>query len=306
MDLRASLHGLAPVSGRQFAWFRIAFGLYLAIHFAHLVPWGGELFSRDGVLPDPALNPTHGILPNVLVWWDSPAAVTGFLGAMVFMASLFTVGVWRRAAAVGLWYGWACLFNRNVLIANPSIPYVGLLLLLTVLVPSTEPRRPFGRTADERPFYCPAGVVQTAWILMAVGYTFSGALKLGSPSWVDGTAFWHVVNNPLARDWWLRDFVLTLPMWAFRGLTWGALAMEVLFLPLAMWRVTRPVAWASMVAMHAGIITLVSFADLSVGMLMLHVFTFDPRWAGLARAVHARVSGRPRASVFPAPATAGD
>ena len=294
MDLRARLHDVAPVSGRQFAWFRIAFGVYLAIHFTHLLPWGPELFSRDGVLPDPALNPTHGILPNVLASLDSPLAVTAFLGLMVLLSLLFAAGVWRRAAAVALWYGWACLFNRNVLISNPSLPYVGLLLLLTALVPAAEPRRLLGRTVDEREFQVPAGVYGAAWVLMAVGYTFSGGIKLASPSWIDGTAFWHVVNNPLARDWWLRDFALTLPMSVFRGLTWGALAMEALFLPLALWRVTRPFAWASMVAMHAGIITLVSFADLSLGMLMLHLFTLDPRWVHTVRTLRARIAPRRR------------
>jgi hypothetical protein len=225
MDLRSRLHGVAPISGRQFAWFRIAFGLYLAVHFAHLLPWGRELFSREGVLADPRLNPTYGILPNVLARWDTPGAVTAFLAVMVVLSLLLALGVARRAAAVALWYGWACLFNRNVLISNPSIAYVGLLLLLTALVPTKEPYRLGGRRSEEDEFYFPAGVFHAAWILMAVGYTFSGALKLASPSWVDGTAFWHVVNNPLARDSWLRDIVLTLPMWVFRGLSWGALAL---------------------------------------------------------------------------------
>jgi hypothetical protein len=305
MDLRARLHAVTPISGQQFAWFRIAFGSYLAIHFAHLLPWAPELFSHQGVLPDPALNPTHGILPNVLAWWDTPVAVTTFLCGMVVLSVLLATGIARRTAAVLLWYGWACLFNRNVLISNPSIPYIGLLLLLTALVPATEPRRLFGRKAEEDEFYFPAGVFHAAWILMAVGYTFSGALKLMSPSWVDGTAFWHVVNNPLARDWWVRDVVLSLPMWVFRGLTWGALALEVLFLPLALWRVTRPVAWLSMVGMHIGIIALVSFADLSAGMLMLHLFTFDSRWVEMARAVRARLVTR-RAGGMLATEVAGD
>jgi hypothetical protein len=298
MDFRSRLQGVAPISGQQFAWFRIAFGVYLTVHFAHLLPWGRELFSREGMIADAALNPTHGILPNVLALWDMPAGVTAFLAGLVVLAMLFTLGVARRAAAVLLWYGWACLFNRNVLISNPSIAYVGLLLLLTALVPETEPRRLLARKAETREFYFPAGVFHVAWILMAVGYTFSGALKLMSPSWVDGTAFWHVVNNPLARDWWLRDVALLLPMWTFRSLTWGALALEVLFLPLALGRVTRAIAWGSMVIMHVGIITLVSFADLSAGMLMLHVFTFDPRWVEMTRAVRARMASPRRVAML--------
>jgi hypothetical protein len=190
-----------------------------------------------------------------------------------------------------LWYGWACLFNRNVLISNPSIPYVGLLLLLTALVPATEPWRLSGRREEREAFYMPAGVWVTAWALMAVGYTFSGVVKLASPSWVDGTAFWHVVNNPLARTGPTRDLTLSLPMWVFQLLTWKALAVEVLFLPLALSSATRPLAWLAMVGMHVGIITLVSFADLSAGMLLLHAFTFDPGWLTAARRVWGRAKG---------------
>jgi hypothetical protein len=33
-----------------------------------------------------------------------------------------------------------------------------------------------------------------------------------------------------------------------------------------------------MVMMHAGLVVVVDFADLSLGMLLLHAFTFDPAW----------------------------
>ena len=288
MDLRAKLYQVAPVTGRQFATFRIALGAYLAVHFAHLMPWSAELFSNQGVLPKASLNPIHGILPNVLAWWDSPATVMAFLSALIVCSLLFALGVARRSMAAILWYGWACLFNRNVLISNPGIPYIGLLLLLTTLVPPTEPWR--FRRADRDPaeFHVPLMVWMTAWVLMAVGYTFSGIVKLRSPSWVNGTAMWHLLNNPLARPGFLRDLALSLPASAIALMTWGALALEVLFLPLALWRVTRPFIWSAMVALHIGIVLLVSFADLTAGMLMLHLFTFDPRWI-------------PRRQVRPAP-----
>ena len=282
------MHGVAPVTARQFAWFRIIFGAYLAIHFAHLVPWGAELFSREGVLPRAGLNPTYGILPNVLALWDSPAFITAFLAAMVALSVLFAAGVVRHAAALLLWYGWACLFNRNVLISNPSIAYVGVLLLLTTLVPGREPLRAFGRRVETADFYVPAAAYWTAWFLMAAGYSFSGIVKLASPSWVDGSAFWHIVQNPLARDGLLRDVVLGMPSWAFQLLTWKALALEILFLPLAVWHWTRPVVWCAMVFMHIGILALVSFADLSAGMLMVHLFTVDSRWPGMLRLVRDR------------------
>ena len=286
MDLRARLQSVAPVSGRQFAAFRIALGVYLTIHFAALVPWGRELFSRDGALANARLNPIYGLLPNVLATWDSPGVVTTFLLAMTALAVMLAFGMQRRIAAVALWYGWACLFNRNVLIGNPALPYVGFLVLSTAIVPSTEPWRAFVRRvggAPQVPFQMPGAVWLAAWSLMALGYAFSAGTKLFSPSWIDGTALWHALHGPLARVGWARNVALALPAGLLEWATWEALALEALFLPLALWRVTRPVAWLTMCAVQLGMLAVVGATDLSAGMLLLHGFTFDPRWLALLR-----------------------
>src|SRR5262245_33788131 len=117
-----------------------------------------------------------------------------------------------------------------------------------------------------------------AWILMALGYTYSGATKLVSPSWVDGSAFAHVLLHPLARPGLLRDTVLALPDGLLRIAIWGALGLELLFAPLVLSRRLRPWIWTLGLAMHLGLIALIDFVDLSLGMVMLHLFTFDPAW----------------------------
>ena len=270
------MYEVAPVTGRQFAWFRITFGTYLAIHFAQLVPYAPELFSSAGALPDPSANPTYGILPNVLAHWNTPEFATAFVLGLTVLSILFAMGVARHAAAGLLWYGWACLFNRNVLISNPSIPYVGLLLVLVLLVPAREPWRLGGRKA-EADFYMPAAVFWTAWSLMAAGYTFSGIAKLQSPSWIDGSALSHILASPLARSTVLTDFMLGQPL-LLAWTTWAVLLLEMLFVPLAMVQRTRVYAWSAMVALHVAIVAFIDFADLSAGMLMVHLFTADRRW----------------------------
>jgi predicted DCC family thiol-disulfide oxidoreductase YuxK len=117
-----------------------------------------------------------------------------------------------------------------------------------------------------------------AWILMALGYTYSGAAKLASPSWLDGTAVAHVLENPLARPGVLRQTILALPDGLLKLGTWATLAFELLFAPLALSRRGRPWIWTLGLAMHLGLIALINFADLSLGMVMLHLFTFDPAW----------------------------
>jgi len=42
-------------------------------------------------------------------------------------------------------------------------------------------------------------------------------------------------------------------------------------------------SWCWMVAMHLGILFVVDFADLTFGMLMIHLFTFDPDWLKIGR-----------------------
>ena len=283
---------MITISPRQFAFCRVALGVYLAVHFVQLIPYGPELFSDRGVFADPRLNFTYGILPNPFEHWDSPALVTAFLFVLLVCSISFAAGVFRRTAAIVLWFGWACLFNRNNLINNPSIPYIGLLLLLSIVVPTGESLREY-RARNGWEF--PTMVYWTAWILLAAGYSFSGWMKLHSPSCIDGRALLHVLHNPLARCGFTRNLLLALPEGALRLMTWTVLAGEILFLPFSLWPHTRKIAWSALTGINAGILFAVNFTDLTIGMLLIHLFTFDPRW--LPR--HPDVFGRMRAGQFP-------
>ena len=126
----------------------------------------------------------------------------------------------------------------------------------------------------------PAILFYGAWLITGLAYCASGIDKLGSPSWVDGSAIHHLLHNPLARDWFLRDLLLDLPLSMINFLTWFTLALEIGFCVLCIFRKTRLWAWILIMLMHLGILSLVSFADLTFGMLMVHFFTFDPRWFG--------------------------
>ncbi len=267
-------------TGGQYSVFRVVFGAYLCVHFLSLAPWGPELFSDRGMLPDASASPLAFAFPNVLTVFASPAFVTSLLLLAAGASVLFAVGWYDRAAAVLLWYVWACLLGRNPLILNPGIPYVGWLLLAHAILPGA----PYGSVAARRrpdpggTWRMPALLFAGAWILMAMGYTYSGVTKLVSPSWLDGTAVARVLENPLARPGPLRAAILSLPDGLLRLGTWATLALELLFAPLALSRRLRPWIWTMALAMHLGLIALIDFADLSLGMVMLHLFTFDPGW----------------------------
>lgn len=264
-----------PPAPRQFAVFRILLGVYLALHFWSLVPYAGELFSSSGMLPDASQLPT-ALFPNPLATATAPAVSLALsIGCALGLA--LAAGVWRRPLALVLWFGWACLFNRNPFIANPSIPYVGWLLLACAIIPNEAPLRPSLPPADAD-WSVPRPLHVGAWFLLGLGYTLSGLHKLASPSWRDGTALRHVLELPLARDTTLGNAVLALPDGVFAVVTYGALIGELTALPLFAIRRARPYAWWGLVAMQLGILCLLDFADLTLGMLLFHVFVFDVRW----------------------------
>ena len=76
----------------------------------------------------------------------------------------------------------------------------------------------------------------------------------------------------------MHDLLLMFPPIFLKLATWGVLALELLFVPLALFRATRPWIWLAMTLLHLGLAVIINFADLTAGMLVLHFFTFDPAW----------------------------
>ena len=112
--------------------------------------------------------------------------------------------------------------------------------------------------------------------VLALSYSYSGYTKLLSPSWVSGDTVAYVLQNPLARDWWLRDLFLSLPSEILTGITWFILVIELLYAPLALIAKLRPWLWNSMLLVQFGFLMLLDFPDLTFGMLVFHLLTFDP------------------------------
>lgn len=267
-------------TGGQYSLFRALFGAYLAVHFAMLIPYAREVWSNEGVLPDAHASPLIAYFPSLFRFVDSPIAVCITLATAAIASVFFGAGWKDRWLAIFLWYVLASMFARNPLISNPSLPYVGWMLVAHACLP----RAPFGsldargRIDPDGGWKLPNGVFLAAWVALAVGYTYSGCAKLGSPSWVDGTALERVLENPLVRPGLARDALRAMPKPLLHLATWGALAFEIGFAPLALFTVTRRWAWLAMLAMHCSLILLIDFADLSIGMVLMHLFTFDPRW----------------------------
>lgn len=257
--------------------FRIILGLYLTCHFIQLIPWAEELFGNS--MPyDPTISPVYGILPNILDFVNA----TYFIVFLTFLSIIFTLEIYPRFVSLLLWYGWACTFNRNILIHNPGIHYIGWILLALSLVVIDGSREVFYTSIPLlkkiQHDKLPTRIFWSAWFLMAAGYTSSGLHKLvTSPSWLDGTALQHILGSSLARDNFLRDYLITCPIFLMFS-TWLALFLEISFLPLGVFYHTRFYYWFLYVGFHMGILVLINFSDLTIGVLMIHLCTFDWRW----------------------------
>lgn len=263
------------INAGHYTLFRVLLGGYLVVHFLMLVPFGTEVFSSAGMLGDAAASPLIRAFPNILGLYDAPWFVTTLLASGALAGVMIAAGRGDRIAAFVAFYVLACLFGRNPLIANPALPYVGWMLLLHACVPAAP------RSADDGAWQLPRELWIAAWVVLALSYSYSGFTKLLSPSWVSGDTVSYVLDNPLARDWFVTDLFRLLDAqapWLIKGLTWIILYVELLFAPLALSSRLRPWLWGIMLVVQFGFLTLLNFADLTFPMLLVHLLTFDPRW----------------------------
>lgn len=269
----------APITAGQYALIRFLIGCYLAIHFTHLLPYGKELFSSEGLLPA-RLSPLLGIIPNPLVTYDTPLLVAALLVVGSVCGVLIAAGTLDRIASIlaAVLLGW--LYARNPLIANPSLPVVGWMLIAHAITPVGAYGAWSSRGQPEKwiSWWYPSQMWLSAWLLLAVAYSYSGYTKLLSPSWVDGSAILLVLENPLARDHFLRILLLDLPPIFLQLLTWLVLAIELLFALFCLFSFTRKWAWIAMLLVQMGFLVFLNFADLTFPMLLIHLLTFDRRW----------------------------
>jgi predicted DCC family thiol-disulfide oxidoreductase YuxK len=185
-----------------------------------------------------------------LVPAGAPPVVSKGLLAFASVASLvLALGFHDRAAAVLLFCAWAWPFGRSSPIHDPDAACVGFLLLAHACLPPA----PYGslaargRSDPGGGWRFPPRVFALAWILMAAGYGYSGITKLLTPGALVGLGAWL---TPL---------------------------IEIPAASLALVRGARPWIWLALVVLHLSR-SLLGVADPSLGMVMLHFFTFDPGW----------------------------
>lgn len=237
-------------------------GAYLLVHFIQLLPDAELLFSNQGFIKDKTLLPTYGILPNILFQYDSPEFVKGFIVSMAVASFILMSGYKTRLTSAWLFYGWYCLFNRNIFINNPSLAFIGWILLALTIDPVRKSRM----------------LRVGAWVITGASYTASGIHKLQCQSWLDGSALREVLSGLLARETFILRFLLDLPPQYLQYMTWISLFAEISFLFLGLFKRSRRRYWVFIMMFHIGILTTINFADLTFGMIVAHCYLFSEKW----------------------------
>jgi len=256
----------SPITHESFVLYRALFGSYLTTHFITLFPYGAELFSNVGVIKTTSLLPAYNKLPISLLYYDSPLMVNIFIGSLILCSMALTIGYKTRLVSSWLFYGWISLFNRNIFISNPSLSYIGWILLSFICVPTKAENWQF-----------PKVLYYGLWAITGISYTASGLHKLQCPSWIDGTALNHVLIGLLSRKNFIVDFLLQNQFY-LKIMTWITLFAEISFLFLGVFKKTRMFYWFLLFGLHIGILLTVNFSDLTLGMIVSHLYLFDQRW----------------------------
>jgi len=269
-------------SPKQFAYLRIALGGYLAYYFYRMLPYATEVYGSGGAVPSIHLNWTDGYFPNILALSSSPNAILAVHLCAIALSLMVLVGFQRRGASLGVWYLWACLFNRNVLTGDPSLPFIGWLLLAFVLIPSGEPLSLFSRK-PEREWYMPALVYWGAWMVLATAYTVSGIDRLRSVTWRDGLAMKYLLQLPIARTW-VGTYLQTLPTVVFKIQSWLAVGTFVFALPASLFKQTRPFIWVLLTGAFVFAFLVLDLNQVLFGVFLFHAFLFDVAWVKKTKA----------------------
>jgi len=267
-------------TGGQYSAARFTLGIYLLVHFGCLVASAFEMPFDGDVLGNASESALYPYFPNLLLFLGSSTGSIALLLVATGLSALFALGVRDRLVGLALLYLVACFSEAGSPISNAGMPFIAWILLAHTFIP----RRPYGswdarERVDPNAGWRMTGWIHTAtWIVLAISYAYRGFDKFGNHAWIDGSALLQALSDPVAEQTLLGEFALLFPSLLLSLATWSVLALEFCFAPLAMVRKFRPWLWLALLVVQVFSMALGGFADFNAGLLMLHLFAFDPAW----------------------------
>jgi hypothetical protein len=195
-------------------------------------------------------------------WQDDATLLWTAMFLWLAATVLLLFGFWTRLAAVLTW-----LLSMSFANANPNLDNAGdtirvILLFYLMLCPcgavwSIDSLWTSTTRKQVRIFVHP-WPIRLIFLQMIFIYFMNGVYKLMGPNWLDGQSlFWVLGDVVLTR---FSPYMLQIPLWLGRVMTWTVLAWEVSFPVLALWKWSRRAALIMGVLFHLGI-----FATMELG-----------------------------------------
>jgi len=252
-------------TGGQFSLARYVFGTALAVLLIARAVEGMRLFpQRLAAAVDDVPAWWHG-LPDVVSWIDHAALPMVVLLVGALMSFFIAAGNSRRPAALTALVVVGCLIMGPTPVLDPRVWPVCVVLAALIFIPPAPYGSIAARGRDDPAggWRMPVWIVIALWVALGAIYATDGIVKVTDTAWRSGAT--------------LTDRMPSLPQGLAVTLAWAAIIVQSAFVPLALWRVTRP--WIWLVAMlQVGRLLAGGAWEPVVAIVSLHLFTFDPRW----------------------------
>lgn len=259
-----------PIRAERMAMFRISIAAIVFLDTAiSLVPDALDWFGTEG-----AFSPFQ-YEAWLSEWWRwsllpadaSDTMVYTLLGLLLLCAALVALGLFTRAASIGMWALLFSFHTRNPHILNGGDTLLRCATFYIMFMPAGAAwsldnviRRRMGVAVDG---WVKPWSLRFAQIQLPIVYFATGVEKLrgvnwvglltGAPlgDWADGAAVYKAATQAYMSRF--GQWISMLPWWVFAPATWATLAFEVLFPALILWKRTRWYALAFGYCLHVGI-----------------------------------------------------
>lgn len=225
-------------------------------------------------------------------------------GATIVFALLMMVGFCTRASSIVTLFLWVSLYVSNPFVGSGGDAILRMVLLYLCFTDAgrhwsvdARSRRRRGEVRGVVPAWMSTTIHNLAMILIVhqvvMVYLGSSFWKLQSPLWRDGTAVYYPLQTDAYSPW--ND--LLHPLYAssafVAGATYTAVAVQLFFPVLLLYRPTRFVALIAVTAMHLGIGLLMGIMYFSLVMIAVDmILVSDTSWLRAHAWVRGRMSRR--------------
>lgn len=265
-------------------FFRIAFGIFILLHFISILPDFTALFSTQGVIPSDVLDvyvPNFVItLPKIISYFSDfgvgEVTVLLIFKIIYILLSVFViVGFYPRTVAFVLLFFQISLVKGSTFYAYGVDFFTSMSLFYLLLIPShyklsvhaffNHQIKRINITPYRRLFQ----------IHLSIAYFFSGFDKVLGFNWRNGESIWKAINLPSANQDFNFDFsFLTDYPIILVAIGWLTIVIEM-FYPVFIWMSISRQFWLFLtISMHLGIALVLNLYFFSTLMIIWNITNF--------------------------------